>query len=1756
MACLLSVVACAAWLAYDFAVYVTGIFANARAHSASVRSESSLFLSAEGALSVTIEGAEDWTYGDGERAVLLSPLAEGAEVAYLYAGETAGGAPYESAEQPADAGCYTLTATLSEGGAPVAEGMCTFTIRQRPLALTFAETATYAYTGAPVYPQFSDDRIEGDDLAFSVTAVNAFGMPAEPVSVGANYRADVELSGGADAANYLFAGQESPAYSIGPAELEVRISESTSVDYTGGDIQIVDAAKAVAKTVGGKDGATWSFSLQPFPADPFSPQPETISSFRDAGEYTVYWRASAPNHNERTGKISFTIRQAENFFPLEYARENWVYGSSAGRETYPAPKFGGQTMQIAYYTAAGEPYAGTFGPMTPAGEYCARVTVAGTQNYTALNRCYPFTVERAPLSLRADGTAVYGEGAEEVAYTLSAAGLCNGDSLEALLAAAGAALRPHARSASGEAYAAGSPAGEYAVTAEGSFAADALANYTVTFEEGTLRVEKFPLIASLSPAFDSPVYDGEAKAYDAALSAGPFGESAAAALSYAGAEGALPGAPKDAGSYTVKLSLSGEGARNYSLGGETCVQFEVLPRTLGKDCGDGAVLAIEWTQQRSFVYDGTDKSSLVRARFAPFGGGSAELLVALAAGEGTFADFREGGYLFEAVGFADASLARNYALPEAPLRQATFFIERREVEICVPGGSALFGDGIPALGWAYAGASAYLSGAQFLPEDGIRFSVATDAVQGSPAGEYAAYISACTGGQSRLANYSINGGEGIAVRGTFTVLPAPIDTAGTAGFSSVYDGEVHRFAEEASLVAAVRGGREGSVRWQFFVSGADRDTSVLAEGVRGAGTYTVRYVVTADDHAPARGTFTVTIARASNGWTAAPADVGWTYGEAARLNSLFGAAEFGQVRAAYYASRTGEGSPAHPFVYGEELPASAFGAYTPAGTYYVRLSVEGTGDYAGLEGSAVIRIDPALYDLSGVGYEEVYEYVYDGRAHLPALARLPQGRDGVPVSVRYEGGGSAAGDWEVCAVLTSASPNYRFEGGEARFAARVRILSRPLSVHIEVPDALFGNSPAAEIEVLGLAEGDSFAEDVLPFLQLRYSGTSGSGALLDVCDPSSLPAGSYTVRAYVQACNYTFDVSAPYAVGRAQLRADAFSAVGCTYDGALHTASVRCAEPAYEGLYAVRSEEGRAAGEYAVSLRPVDPYNYCWQGGAEELTLTWRIARAGAGDISVSPLSAADIAVEDWGENAGSVSVKTLPFCACAGGAPFPADGVEWSADGANYSRVAPSQAGKYFVRAYLSESADHAAAVSAPLTFEIAAGVYDVRALSLADGSFVYDGTFRTLALAGELPVGADGIALSCTLTGGRADAGQAEVRALLTSHSPNYTFAGGARTLELVGTLTVLPRPVRAVWVLPEGGFTYNGEVQHSAQSPSIRAYYSDVSGRAVWLPVGESADGPFRDFRAEGYLFSVACADANYALEGGQMRVQMGRAPLKVIAEDKQSVFGGEEAPLTWVAEGELFGQEIAVSLSREGGADAGEYAIRLSLAGAENFDVTAVGGVYTILPAPSSLRVQMEGWTYGDGPTEPLVSGGAGELTFRYVGTSNAGAAWDSALPPEEAGSYALVVTDVGSANVCGGSARADFSVGRALLPVPTLGGSGASTFSASGEGGGDSLRLTGFVPAAMTLSGGAVRAEEGGVFLVAEGKGTYTVRVRLSDTDNYAWEGGEEVVLVWRSDVAAAEDAWLIGVAATFSVAGAGALVGAYLFGKARGRRRR
>ena len=705
----------------------------------------------------------------------------------------------------------------------------------------------------------------------------------------------------------------------------------------------------------------------------------------------------------------------------------------------------------------------------------------------------------------------------------------------------------------------------------------------------------------------------------------------------------------------------------------------------------------------------------------------------------------------------------------------------------------------------------------------------------------------------------------------------------------------------------------------------------------------------------------------------------------------------------------------------------------------------------------------------------------------------------------------------------------------------------PITVNkITVPESIvYGSvsgasaaSVAAE-DVEGIVSGvDTFAEDVLPYLVFTYAGTANDGTpYSDTQVSADMKAGSYTVTVTMaEGGNYYIasPVSEGYVVARMQLRTDVFSAAGAVYDGTPHTAQVACTEEGYAGLYTAAEVTETEAGSYEVAVTlTADAYNnYRWENSSTDtFTLVWSIERATAEEAVFGAFTSEDLNITNWGAASGGVSVENAPqfWFVTNEGEKMSVSGYEWSADGALWTNEAPTAAGSYYVRAYAEGTENYDTLYSGAVAFVIGQGTYDMRGVTFADGTFVYDGSVRSLAVTGELPVGADGIAITFTVSEGSADIVEKKaVQAVFTSHSSNYVFEGGESTYTLTAYLTVTAHGVQVVWEIPE--YTYDGTVQHSAAEPTIKAYYTDVSGEKVYLTVGESADGEFRNWREGGYTFTVTDDDANYLLSDAQAVVMMNKAAITVTAEDKQSVYGEAEAVLTYVLEGETYGQNVTVTLSREAGTDAGTYAVTAQVRGAENFDVTLVPGTYTITKASIAPSVTLAGWTYGSTANVPEVSGAfGGEVSYLYSGTSNGGTVWNSSTAPVEAGSYTLTVTVAESQNRLGGSASVQFIVSRMKLAAPTLGEGGESSRTEDFAREIMTLPLTGFDPVTMGVSGIAVSVNGSDVAIVATSVGTRTAHIYLKDTNNYEWATGgtDELLLTWVLEEPVDSMIWLI-----------------------------
>lgn len=221
--------------------------------------------------------------------------------------------------------------------------------------------------------------------------------------------------------------------------------------------------------------------------------------------------------------------------------------------------------------------------------------------------------------------------------------------------------------------------------------------------------------------------------------------------------------------------------------------------------------------------------------------------------------------------------------------------------------------------------------------------------------------------------------------------------------------------------------------------------------------------------------------------------------------------------------------------------------------------------------------------------------------------------------------------------------------------------------------------------------------------------------------------------------------------------------------------------------------------------------------------------------------------------------------------------------------------------------------------------------------------------------------------------------------------------------------------------------------------------------------------------------------------------------------------------------------------------GSYTLTVTFAQTANYQGGSASDSFSITQgtlAPGFVRLTIEGWTYGEAPNSPVLTGApaGAEVSYRYSGTANDGTAWNSDTAPSKAGSY-KVTAHISAAGYVSFEAEASFTVARRLVSAPTLGETGERTASSVYDGEEVRIAVTGYDGALMdfTAEEGTQLVMEGQqLLLAADAEGTYVLQVSLKDIYNYGWadlaEGEQiagDIALAWEVTLAMHSLLWLI-----------------------------
>lgn len=115
------------------------------------------------------------------------------------------------------------------------------------------------------------------------------------------------------------------------------------------------------------------------------------------------------------------------------------------------------------------------------------------------------------------------------------------------------------------------------------------------------------------------------------------------------------------------------------------------------------------------------------------------------------------------------------------------------------------------------------------------------------------------------------------------------------------------------------------------------------------------------------------------------------------------------------------------------------------------------------------------------------------------------------------------------------------------------------------------------------------------------------------------------------------------------------------------------------------------------------------------------------------------------------------------------------------------------------------------------------------------------------------------------------------------------------------------------------------------------------------------------------------------------------------------------------------------------NAGDYTIRAAIAETENYYGATATANFTISKAKINPTVSIEGWTYGEEPNTPTVTGniGNGEVTISYKKTTGSGN-WSTEVPTD-AGTYSFFARIAETANTSSGqSSFTNFTISKATI----------------------------------------------------------------------------------------------------------------------------
>ncbi len=179
------------------------------------------------------------------------------------------------------------------------------------------------------------------------------------------------------------------------------VTGSNTVKITKADLKDVSVSQAKDLMYNGEeqtvevDAAATSVNDQPvtfkYSASEDGEFSDEVPAFKEAGEYTVYYIASAPNHNDASGTFTVKIKQADTN-SVTVSMDDWTYGEEPNDPELTAD-FGADTAVFTYSDSED----GTFTDSLPtdAGTWYVKAVVPETTDYVGNEAVAEFKINKA-----------------------------------------------------------------------------------------------------------------------------------------------------------------------------------------------------------------------------------------------------------------------------------------------------------------------------------------------------------------------------------------------------------------------------------------------------------------------------------------------------------------------------------------------------------------------------------------------------------------------------------------------------------------------------------------------------------------------------------------------------------------------------------------------------------------------------------------------------------------------------------------------------------------------------------------------------------------------------------------------------------------------------------------------------------------------------------------------------------------------------------------------------------------------------------------------------------------------------------------------------------------------------------------------------------------------------------------------------------------------------------------------------------------